>query len=318
MDGSHMSDLLLERGYEVHGTMRRASQFNTQRVDHLYKDPHTNDVRFFLHFADLLDPVSVERVVRLVKPDEVYNFSAQSQVRVSFDLPRYSFDVTATGAITVFEAIRTHCPEARIYQASSSEMFGDAPPPQNEMTRFHPCSPYGVAKVAAYHSAVMYREAYGMFISNGILGNHESARRGPTFVTKKVTTAVGQIKAGRQTKLYLGNLRARRDWGYAPDYVEAMTRILEHDTPDDFVIGTGEDHSVEEFVDLAFTTAGLKWQDHVVIDARYYRPKEVDHLRMDATKARKVLGWTPTVTFRDIVKIMVGHDIDQATKVGAQ
>lgn len=315
-DGSYLAELLLEKGYEVHGLIRRASTFNTDRVDHLYRDPHEENVRFFLHYGDMSDGSALRRLLYEIQPDEVYNLAAQSHVRVSFDQPEYTADIVATGALRLFDAVKDYRDrtgkEIRVYQAGSSEMFGAAPPPQNEKTPFYPRSPYAVSKVAAHWYAVNYREAYGLFIANGILFNHESPRRGETFVTRKITRAVGRIKMGLQKRLYLGNLDAKRDWGFAGDYVEAMWLMLQHDRPDDFVIATGRAISVKEFVKLAFEYVDLDWQEYVSIDPRYYRPSEVDHLCGDATKAREVLGWEPKVSLEQLVEMMVEHDLELA------
>jgi len=315
-DGSYLAELLLSKGHEVHGIIRRASTFNTDRIDHLYQDPHEEGVRLFLHYGDLTDGTSLRRILEHVQPDEIYNLGAQSHVAVSFEQPSYTADVDAMGTLRLFEAVRDSCANSgravRIYQACSSEMFGSTPPPQNEDTSFHPRSPYGVSKVAGYWYGVNYREAYGMFIANGILFNHESERRGETFVTRKITRAVGRIKHGLQDKLYLGNMDAKRDWGYAPDYVEAMWMMLQADEPEDFVIATGEAHSVREFVQAAFAEVGLDWEQYVKIDPRYFRPAEVDYLLGDASKAREKLGWEPTVSFDELVKRMVAHDMELA------
>ena len=308
-DGSYLAELLIAKGYEVHGIIRRSSSFNTGRIDHLYRDPHEDGVRLFNHYADLADPVALARLLYEIQPDEVYHLGAQSHVRVSFDIPVYTFDITALGAVRLLEAMRESGVNARFYQASSSEMFGAAPPPQSEATSFHPRSPYGVAKVAAFWAAVNYREAYGMYVANGILFNHESPRRGETFVTRKITRAVARIKAGLQDKLYLGNLDAKRDWGYAPDYVEAMWRMLQAPEADDYVIATGEQHTVREFCELAFAHVGLDWREYVEIDPRYFRPAEVDSLLGDASKARRELNWEPTVGFGELVRIMVDADV---------
>ncbi|HEX4719708.1 MAG TPA: GDP-mannose 4,6-dehydratase [Thermoleophilaceae bacterium] len=308
-DGSYLAELLLEKGYEVHGLVRRSSSFNTGRIDHLYRDPHQEGVRLFTHYGDLTDPVALTQLLYRLQPDEIYHLGAQSHVRVSFDIPGYTFDVTGGGTLRLLEAMREAGVDSRFYQASSSEMFGAAPPPQSETTPFHPRSPYAVAKLAAYWAAVNYREAYGTFASNGILFNHEAPRRGETFVTRKITRALARIKHGLQDKLFLGNLDAKRDWGYAPDYVEAMWRMLQHDTPDDFVIATGETHSVREFLEAAFGHAGLDWEEHVEIDPRYFRPSEVDVLLGDASKAKEKLGWEPTVRFEELVRIMVDTDM---------
>lgn len=309
-DGSYLAELLLSKGYEVHGLRRRSSSFNTERIDHLITDfRHDEDARLFLHYGDLADAAGLARLLHRIKPSEIYNLGAQSHVHVSFEVPSYTADVTGVGVIRILEAVRETGIEARIYQASSSEMFGSTPPPQNETTRFHPRSPYGCAKVFAHHVAVNYREGYGMHVSCGILFNHESPRRGENFLTRKVTRAVARIKKGLQAKLYLGNLEARRDWGYAPEYVEAMWLMLQQEEPDDYVIATGTSHSVRDFVAAAFTHAGLDWTEFVEIDPRYYRPAEVDDLVGDATKARKRLGWKPEVDFDQLVGIMVDADI---------
>jgi GDPmannose 4,6-dehydratase len=307
-DGSYLAELLLDKGYEVHGIVRRSSSFNTHRIDHLYHDPHERGVRLFTHYGDLADSVSLAKLLYELQPDEIYHLGAQSHVRVSFDIPVYTFDVTGGGTLRILEAMRESGVESRFYQASSSEMFGSTPPPQSETAPFHPRSPYAVSKVAAFWAAVNYREAYGMFVANGILFNHESPRRGETFVTRKITRAVARIKAGLQDKLYLGNLDARRDWGYARDYVEAMWLMLQSDEPEDFVIATGESHSVREFLEAAFARVGLDWEPHVEIDPRYFRPAEVDDLRGDASKARDRLGWEPKVCFEELVAIMVDAD----------
>jgi GDPmannose 4,6-dehydratase len=308
-DGSYLAEFLLGKGYEVHGIVRRSSSFNTARIDHLYRDPHEQGVRMFTHYGDLADPVALTRLVYELQPDEIYHLGAQSHVRVSFDIPEYTFEVTGVGTLRLLEAIREAGVKPRFYQASSSEIFGAEPPPQSENTRFHPRSPYGVAKVAAYWAAVNYREAYEMFAVNGVLFNHESPRRGETFVTRKITRAVAHIQAGLQNKLYLGNLDAKRDWGYAPDFVEAMWLMLQADEPADYVVATGEAHSVRDFLELAFHRAGLDWADYVEIDPRYFRPAEVDVLLGDATKARDELGWRAKVRFEELVQIMVDADI---------
>ncbi len=309
-DGSYLTDLLLGKGYEVHGVVRRSSSFNTARLDHLYQDPHEADVRLFTHYGDLADPVALSKLIHEFHPDEIYHLGAQSHVRVSFDIPEYTFDVTGAGTLRLLEAIRSAGIETRFYQASSSEIFGSAPPPQSETTPFHPRSPYAVAKLAAYWCAVNYREAYGMFVANGILFNHESPRRGETFVTRKITRAVARIKAGLQEKLFLGNLEAKRDWGYAPEYAEAMWMMLQTDAPDDYVIATGETHSVQEAVELAFSCVDLDWSDYVEMDPRYLRPSEVDVLQGDASKARAALGWKPRVGFRELIELMVRADVE--------
>ncbi|MBX5443371.1 MAG: GDP-mannose 4,6-dehydratase [Solirubrobacteraceae bacterium] len=308
-DGSYLAEQLLEKGYEVHGLIRRSSSFNTERIDQLYRDPHEEQVRLKLHHGDLSESSRLVRLIYELQPDEVYHLGAQSHVRVSFDIPEYTADVTGMGTVRLLEAIRDAGVTPRFYQASSSEMFGSSPPPQNEQTPFHPRSPYAVAKVAAYWITVNYRESYGLFACNGILFNHESPRRGETFVTRKITRALARIHAGLQDKLYLGNLDARRDWGYAPDYTDAMWRMLQADEPDDYVIATGESHSVREFLDVAAAHLGINWEDVVEIDPRYYRPAEVDALCGDYSKAREKLGWEPTVTFEELVKIMVDADV---------
>jgi GDPmannose 4,6-dehydratase len=307
-DGAYLAEQLLAKGYEVHGIVRRSSSFNTDRIDHLYRDPHESDVKLFGHYGDLAESSRLVKLIYELQPDEIYHLGAQSHVRVSFDVPEYTADVTGMGTVRLLEAIRESGVGTRFYQASSSEMYGAAPPPQNETTPFHPRSPYAVAKVAAYWITVNYRESYGMFASNGILFNHESPRRGETFVTRKITRALARIEAGLQDKLYLGNLDAKRDWGYAPDYTDAMWRILQHDEPDDFVIATGEMHSVREFLDVAAEHIGRDWHEFVEFDERYVRPAEVDALCGDASKARAKLGWESAVTFKELVQIMVDAD----------
>jgi GDPmannose 4,6-dehydratase len=310
-DGSYLADFLLEKGYEVHGIIRRASTFNTSRIDHLYADPHINGVRLFLHYGDLSDSVNLVKLLYELKPDEIYHLGAQSHVRVSFDIPEYTSDVTGVGTIRILEAIREVGLRSRFYQASSSEMFGKAQQvPQTEKTPFWPRSPYGVAKVFSYWATVNYRESYGLFASNGILFNHESPRRGETFVTRKISRAVAAIKHGLQTELFLGNLDAKRDWGYAPEYVEGMWRVLQHDQGDDFVLASGETHSVREFVEAAFSRVDLDWEEFVKHDPRYERPAEVDLLMGDASKARNILNWEPKVRFHDLVRIMVDADME--------
>jgi len=310
-DGSYLADLLLENGYEVHGIIRRASTFNTSRIDHLYADPHINGVRMFLHYGDLADSVNLVKLLYDLKPDEIYHLGAQSHVRVSFDIPEYTSDVTGVGTIRILEAIREAGLRSRFYQASSSEMFGTAQAvPQNEKTPFWPRSPYGVAKVFSYWATVNYRESYGLHASNGILFNHESPRRGETFVTRKISRAGAAIKQGLQKELFLGNLEAKRDWGYAPEYVEAMWRILQLDVGDDFVVATGETHTVREFAEAAFSHVGLDWKQYVKHDPHYERPAEVDLLIGDASKAKRVLGWEPKVRFKDLVRIMVDADME--------
>jgi GDPmannose 4,6-dehydratase len=308
-DGSFLAEQLLDKGYEVHGFLRRSSSFNTERIDHLYRDPHETQVRLRLHHADLTESSRLVRLVYEIQPDEIYHLGAQSHVRVSFDIPEYTSDVTGMGTVRLLEAIRDARVDTRFYQASSSEMYGSSPPPQDERTPFHPRSPYAVAKVAAYWITVNYRESYGMHASNGILYNHESERRGETFVTRKITRALAAIHLGLQEKLYLGNLDAQRDWGYAPDYTDAMWRIVQQDEPDDYVIATGEMHSVREFLDEAAECLGMEWQDVVEIDPKYFRPAEVDALCGDASKARRKLGWEPKVTFKELVRIMVEADV---------
>ena len=311
-DGSYLTELLLDKEYEIHGIVRRSSSFNTHRIDHLYRDPHEQNVRVFTHYGDLTDSVALARLIYELQPDEIYHLGAQSHVRVSFDIPEYTFDVTAGGTLRLLDAMReAGCENVRFYQASSSEMFGSAPPPQDESTPFHPRSPYAVAKVAAYWATVNYREAYGMFAANGILFNHESPRRGETFVTRKITRALARIKAGLQDKLYLGNLDAKRDWGYAPDYAEAMWMMLQAPEPDDYVVATGETHSVREFLEAAFTHAGVDWEQYVEIDPRYFRPSEVDVLLGDASKAREKLGWEAKTRFDELVRLMVDADITE-------
>lgn len=309
-DGSYLAELLLSKGYEVHGLIRRASTFNTARVDHLYVDPHNPEARLFLHYGDLANSEQLTYLIYNLQPDEVYHLGAQSHVKVSFDMPEYTGDVTGLGSTRLLQAILRSGGKSKFYQASSSEMFGSAPPPQCETTAFQPQSPYAAAKVYAYWMAVNYRQGYSLFACNGILFNHESPRRGETFVTRKITRAITRILAGKQKKLYLGNLDARRDWGYSPEYVEAMWLMLQQDKADDYVIGTGESHSVREFVEEAFAYAGLDWQDYVEIDPRYFRPTEVDFLQADASKARTKLGWSPKLTFPDLVAVMVDADME--------
>jgi GDPmannose 4,6-dehydratase len=311
-DGSYLAELLLAKGYEVHGLIRRSSSFTTGRIDHLYQDPHEHETRLFLHYADLTDPSSLFSHLHRVRPDEVYNLGAQSHVKVSFEVPEFTADSVGMGTLRLLEAIRTADWPIRFYQAGSSEMFGSAPSPQNELTPFHPRSPYAIAKVFAHWMTVQYRDAWGLHASNGILFNHESPRRGGTFVTRKVTRGIAAILAGHEQHLYLGNLEARRDWGYAPEYVEAMWRMLQQDQPDDFVIATGEVHSVRELVDVAFGLAGLDSERHIRIDERYFRPTEVDELQGDASKAREKLGWQPTVTFQELVRLMLEADLREA------
>ncbi len=314
-DGSYLADLLLSKGYEVHGIIRRASTFNTDRIDHLYQDPHVHGVKLFLHYGDLSDSVSLVKLIYALKPDEIYHLGAQSHVRVSFDIPEYTADVTAVGTIRILEAMREAGVTARFYQASSSEMFGKVQAvPQSETTPFWPRSPYGAAKVYAYWATVNYRESYGMHATNGILFNHESPRRGETFVTRKITRAVAAIKHGLQKELYLGNLDAKRDWGYAPEYVEAMWLMLQQDASDDYVVATGETHTIREFLDHAFGHVDLDWKEFVKYDARYERPAEVELLVGDASKAKRQIGWEPKVKFEELVRIMVDADLASVQK----
>ena len=309
-DGSYLAELLLQKGYQVHGIKRRSSSFNTERVDGIYRDFHDASSNFYLHFADVSDSSSLSRLLYDIHPDEVYNLAAQSHVRVSFDIPEYTADVTGVGALRLLEAMRQTGVKARFYQASSSEMFGSAPPPQSETTVFHPRSPYACAKLFGHNITVNYRESYGLFATSGILFNHESPRRGETFATRKIARAAAHIKFGLQKKLYMGNLEAKRDWGYAPEFVEAMWRMLQQDSPDDFVIGTGEMRTVKEFIEHAFGRVDLDWQEHVEIDPRYFRPAEVDALQADPSKARRILGWEPRVTFKELVRLMVDAEMD--------
>jgi GDPmannose 4,6-dehydratase len=309
-DGSYLAEFLLAKGYEVHGLIRRASTFNTVRLDGIYADPHAGGTRLFLHYGDLSDASGLGRLLSEVRPDEIYNLAAQSHVRVSFDAPEYTTDITATGTIRLLEAMRQSGLKARFYQASSSEMYGMVREiPQTETTPFYPRSPYGCAKVYAYWITVNYRESYGLHASNGILFNHESPRRGETFVTRKITRALAHIQAGLQDKLYLGNLDAKRDWGYAKEFVEAMWLMLQQDEPGDYIVATGQTHSIREFLDLAFGYLGLDWKKHVEIDPRYYRPAEVDLLIGDYSKAKRQLGWAPRTNFEDLVKLMVDADV---------
>jgi GDPmannose 4,6-dehydratase len=315
-DGSYLTELLLGKGYEVHGIIRRASQFNTQRIDHLYQDPHETGVRLKLHYGDLTDATGLRRIIEQARPTEIYNLGAQSHVQVSFQQPEYTGDAVAMGTLRLLEAfhdyVETTGEKVRLYQAGSSEMFGSAPAPQSESTPFEPRSPYAVSKVAAHWYGRNYREAYGLFIANGILFNHESPRRGETFVTRKITRAAGRIKVGLQDQLFLGNLEARRDWGFAGDFVEAMWLMLQQDKPDDFVVATGESHSVQEFLDAAFRHAGVDPKGKVAVDPRYLRPTDVNDLRGDASKARKALGWRPKVKFDRLVAMMVDADLELA------
>ena len=312
-DGSYLADLLLAKGYEVHGIIRRASTFNTSRIDHIYSDPHVKDKHLFLHYGDLADSVQLVKLLYKLQPGEIYNLGAQSHVRVSFDIPEYTADVTGVGVIRILEAIRESGVKPRFYQASSSEMYGKVQEiPQTEKTPFWPRSPYGCAKMFGYWATINYRESYGLFASNGILFNHESPRRGETFVTRKISRAVANIKLGKQKDLYLGNREAKRDWGYAPEYVEGMWRMLQVDEPDDFVLATNETYSVQEYVEEAFNCVGLDWERYVKYDARYERPAEVDLLIGDPAKAKEKLGWEPKTKFKELVKIMVDADMDKA------
>jgi GDPmannose 4,6-dehydratase len=309
-DGSYLAELLLEKGYEVYGVIRRSSSFNTDRIDHIYQDPHESHVRLRLVYGDLNDASSLNTILRDIKPDEIYNLGAQSHVRISFDIPEYTGEVTALGTVRLLEAIREAGLKPKFYQASSSELYGKVvETPQSEKTPFYPRSPYACAKAYAYHITVNYRESYNLFACNGILFNHESPRRGETFVTRKITRAATRIKMGLQDKLFLGNLDARRDWGYAKEYVEAMWLMLQQDEPDDYVIATGEQHSVREFVEEVFGFLDMDWREHVEIDPRYFRPAEVDLLQGDTTKARRELGWEPKVTFKELVRLMVEADM---------
>lgn len=310
-DGSYLTDFLLYKGYEVHGIIRRASTFNTHRIEHLYHDPHSPEARLFLHHGDLADSEQLTNLIYNIQPDEIYHLGAQSHVRVSFDIPEYTGVITGIGTTRILEAIKRSKIKTKFYQASSSEMFGSTPPPQNEKSLFHPRSPYAAAKVYAYWITVNYRDGYDLFASNGILFNHESPRRGETFVTRKITRAIARIVAGKQSKLYLGNLEAKRDWGYAPEYVECMWKILQQETPDDFVIGTGESHSVKEFLQEAFGYAGLDWKKYVEIDKRYFRPTEVENLIADPSRAKNKLNWSSKISFQELVKIMMDYDLKQ-------
>jgi len=315
-DGSYLSEFLLAKGYTVHGIIRRSSSFNTGRIDHIYQDPHQAGRRLNLHYGDLTDSTGLRRILEIAQPDEVYNLGAQSHVKVSFENPEYTADSVASGPLRLLDSIRDYMQhtgrQVRFYQAGSSEMFGAAKPPQSELTPFYPRSPYAVSKVAAHWYAVNYREAYNLFISNGILFNHESPRRGETFVTRKITRALGRIKAGLQKKLYLGNLDSRRDWGFAGDYVEAMWMMLQHSEPGDFVVATGEAYSVRQFLDEAFGYANLDWKEYVEIDSLYFRPTEVDYLLGDPSKARSTFGWKPKTSFQQLVRMMVDFDIQLA------
>lgn len=311
-DGSHLAEFLLDRGYEVHGMMRRASGFNTERIDQIYQDPHDPDARLFLHYGDMGDGSQMARVIRTLEPDEIYNLAAQSHVAVSFQQPEYTGDVDGLGVIRLLEAIRESHIDTRLYQAGTSEMFGDSPPPQNESTPFRPRSPYAAAKVYAHWMVANYREAYSMFAVNGILFNHEGPRRGRTFVTRKITRAVADILLGKERHVYLGNLDAARDWGYAGDYIEAMWLMMQTDEPDDYVIGTGESHTVREFCQVAFDLVGLDWEECVRIDPRYFRPTEVEALQADPSKAERRLGWKPRVGFEELVEMMLVSDLEAA------
>jgi GDPmannose 4,6-dehydratase len=311
-DGSYLAEFLLFKNYEVHGLIRRASSFNTNRIDHIYKDPHVRGVKLHLHYGDLSDSSQLTNLVYNIKPDEIYHLGAQSHVRVSFDMPEYTGDITGLGTTRILEAVRRSGIKSKFYQASSSEMFGDAPAPQNEDTPFRARSPYAAAKIYSYWMANNYREGYNIFACNGILFNHESPRRGETFVTRKITRGLARIIAGKDKKLYLGNLEAKRDWGYAPDYVEAMWLMLQQERAEDYVIGTGETHSVEEFLIEAFNYVNLNYKEYVEIDSRYFRPTEVELLLADASKAKRELGWSPRVTFKELVKIMVDSDMELA------
>jgi len=308
-DGSYLAELLLPKGYEVHGIKRRSSSFNTARIDNILTDWHEREARLFLHFADLSDSTSLIKLLCQIQPDEIYHLGAQSHVKVSFEIPEYTGDITALGTIRLLEAIRVIDFKTKFYQASSSEMFGTTPEyPQRETTPFRPSSPYACSKVYAHWMTVNYRESYGLFACNGILFNHESPRRGETFVSRKITRGVARIRAGLQEKLYMGNLDAKRDWGYTPEYVDAMWRMMQLDRPDDFIVATGETHSVREFLETAFAYAGLDWEKYVEIDPRYFRPVEVDHLQGDASKAERILGWRPKVMFHELVRLMVDSD----------
>jgi len=310
-DGSYLAEYLLAKGYEVHGLKRRSSSLNTDRVDHIYEGSHVAGARFYIHNADLTDCCSLARLLHQLQPDEIYNLGAQSHVKVSFEMPEYTLDTIAGGALRLLEMIRQVGLRTRFFQASSAEIFGNSPPPQSENSSRHPCSPYACASLCAHSLVVNYRESYGFHASCGILFNHESPRRGETFVTRKISRSVAQIKLGLQHKLHLGNLDARRDWGYAPDYVRAMWLMLQQDRPDDYVIGTGESHSVREFVETAFAEVGLDWHDYVEIDPHEFRPTETDHRRADASKARLRLGWEPRITFREVVRLMVRSDLSR-------
>ena len=309
-DGSYLAEFLLDKGYEVHGVIRRASTFNTARIDHLYQDPHINGVKMHLHYGDLTDTGNIEKLINQIKPDEVYHLGAQSHVRVSFDMPEYTANADALGTLRILEAIKNSGLKIKFYNAASSEMFGSTPPPQNETSKFHPRSPYACAKVFSFEITRMYREAYGIFACNGILFNHESPRRGETFVTRKITRGIARIKAGLDKKIYLGNLEARRDWGFAPEYVEAMYLMLQQDKPDDYVISTGETHSVKEFLEETFRYSGLgDYKQYIEIDPRYFRPAEVEVLIGDAKKAKDILCWEPKIKFQELCRIMADSDL---------
>lgn len=309
-DGSYLAEFLLYKDYEVHGLIRRSSTFNTGRIDHLYQDPHLPGIRLFLHYGDLSDAGQLTNIIYNIKPDEIYHLGAQSHVRVSFDLPECTGDITGLGTTRILEAIRRSGIKTKFYQASSSEMFGDAPAPQNENSPFRPRSPYAASKVYAYWMVRNYRESYKLFACNGILFNHESPRRGETFVTRKITRGIANIIAKKEKKIYLGNLEAKRDWGYAPEYVEAMWLMLQQEKPDDYVIGTGETHSVREFLEESFEYINLDWEEYIEIDSRYFRPIEVENLRSDPTKAKKLLNWSSKISFKDLVKIMIDYDLE--------
>ena len=311
-DGSYLAEFLLSKGYEVHGIIRRASTFNTGRIDHIYVDPHDPNARLFLHYGDLSDSEQISNILYNIKPDEVYHLGAQSHVKVSFSMPEYTGNITALGTVRMLEAIRRSGNHSKFFQASSSEMYGTTPPPQNETSQFNPTSPYATAKLYAYWIAKNYRIGYNMFACNGILFNHESPRRGETFVTRKITMAIANILAKKQQFLYLGNLKPKRDWGYAPEYVEIMWKILQQNKPDDFVVGTGEQHSVQEFIEEAFSYAGLNWKKHVKIDKKYFRPTETENLSADPSKIKEKIGWQPNIKFKELIKIMVDADMRKA------
>ncbi len=313
-DGSYLAEFLLKKGYEVHGIVRRASTFNTERLEVIYQDPHTDQRKLFLHYGDLTDASNLNQIIKTVKPDEIYNLGAQSHVKVSFEIPEYTANADGLGTLRLLDAVRESGIKTKIYQAGSSEMFGEVlETPQKETTPFNPVSPYAAAKVFAHHLCKIYREGYGMFISNGILFNHESSRRGKTFVTRKITTGIASVLAGKQEKIYLGNLDAKRDWGYAPEYVEAMWLMLQQEKPDDYIIATGETHSIREFLEEAFALLGITdWSKYVGVDPKYYRPVEVNLLQGDYSKAKQILNWEPKVKFRELVKIMLAADIKSA------